>query len=293
MSLLEEGATEAVESSGGEGACELMRRLAARTWTDIQDGERTGIRIGEESITDRLLLDIARSMPLPSVVTKWNRFEEARLTGADFDWWFLEPDSGIGVALRIQAKRIDYFNQEFPGLKAGNRLGPQREMLKDSSLRAERHPLYLFYLASSSERTGATACGSHASNETPAGWAGGANELYGCSLTGIGAVEEAVKRGDLSLDFFWPLLLPWSCLICCQHLPGGLIRRVDWLAISLQAGAGDFREGQRGLRSLVTDNIPDEVWAVVNPDYQDGLVPPPDIGATLVTLVPPQRPHTA
>jgi len=290
VSSLEEDVSGVEESAWGDAACEFMRSLAARTWGDIQDGERTGIRIGEESITDRLLLDIARAMPLPSAVTKWNRFEEARSTGADFDWWFVDPDGRIAVALRIQAKRIDYFNQEMPGLRAENRWGVQREMLRGSAFRDRRHPLYLFYLASPSERSGVTECGSYASDHAPPGWAGRPNEIYGCSLLGLPAVEEALARKDFTLDFFWPLLLPWSCLFCCERLGGSLIQRVDRFARFLHRGPEDPDEGKT-FGSLITDDIPDEVWAVVNPEYQDGLASPPDVGATLVTLVPSGRPR--
>ncbi len=188
-----------------------------------------GIRVGEESITDRLLLDLSRSFPHPTHIVKWNRFEESRKTGADWDWWFVEPRSGRGVGLRIQAKRVDYYNERLTGLDAQNQNGPQRTMLQSSAAEAGVHPLYCFYLASEVARSGVTACGSFASDQAPRGWPGPANALYGCSIVGPKVVESAIQMGDQSLNFFWPLLLPWSCLVCCERVAAAstLVRSPD------------------------------------------------------------------
>jgi hypothetical protein len=247
-----------------------------------------GIRVGEESITDRLLLDLARAFPHPTRIVKWNRIEEGRKTGADWDWWFVEPWSGRGVGLRVQAKRVDYFNGRMTGLDAQNRNGWQRAMLQLSAAEAGMHPLYCFYVASTVPRSGATACGSFVSDEAPSAWAG-SNELYGCSIVGPEVVETAVQMGDQSLGFFWPLLLPWSCLACCEKIGGSLVDLADRQATRVGSMRADIEAAairSPEPRSLITESLPPEVIAVAGGEgFDDVGMEPPDVGATVVTLV--------
>lgn len=268
-------------------ACDLLRSLAARTWSDIRDGEAAGIRIGEESITDHLLLDLVRLFPYPTRVMKWSKWDEARKTGADWDWWFLDPVRDVGVGLRIQAKRIDYGRERMSGLEHENTHGPQRLMLQRSAQRAGLHPLYCLYLASSMQRTGPTGCGSFQSGEAPPGWLSSPLEIYGCSLVGPGVVDYAIATRDASLDFLWPFLLPWSCLVCCQATRGEMVEKVDQQGMRIE---GMWPEDSvivtspEPLRRSMAE-LPPEVFLVVAGEgsFEDLTAPP--VGATAVTLV--------
>jgi hypothetical protein len=259
-------------------ACGLLRDLAARTWTQIEAGERIGVRVGEESITDLLLLDLATRFPYPTKVVKWNRHQEARRTGADWDWWFVDSKLRTGVGLRIQAKRIDYFNQRFSGFDAANPYGPQREMLRLSGEREGLHPVYCLYLASPSPPVVPSLCPTPSTGNAPHGAA-----VFGCSLLGLGTIDRSLKVGDQSLLALWGDLLPWSCLACCEVMGSELITRVDGQAQRLAATA-DEKPASR-----ITDNLPAEVLAVVDGEIRPGLVP--DLGATVVTVTN-DDPHT-
>jgi hypothetical protein len=282
MDVLEAGAYSQQSAPAASLECDLLRRLAARTWGEIRNGEEVGIRVGEESITDRLLLDLSLAFPLTKVI-KWNRLQEGRTTGADWDWWFFDPAAGAGVGLRIQAKRVDYFNEEFNGLAASNQWGDQRTMLQSSAAAAGLHPLYCFYLASRVPRAGRTLCGSHESGESPPGWPGPPEEIYGCSLVGPATVETAISTRDSSLNFFWRFLLPWACLFCCEGLRGSPMERVDFHARRLRARSAE--RGDSAPESLVTENLPPEVWAVLEREQTFAELAPPDVGATVITLL--------
>ena len=59
--------------------------------------------VKEESITDWLLFDISEN--IKSVYYQaFTRHEEARKTGADWEWWFVFRD--FAMKLRIQAKKL-------------------------------------------------------------------------------------------------------------------------------------------------------------------------------------------
>jgi hypothetical protein len=274
--------------------CQLLRDLAARTWSDIRDGEMTGVAIGEESITDYLLLDLHRHSAHPSYLRKWSRWVEGRSTGADWDWWFVRPDLSAGVGLRIQAKRIDLASQTFNELGHKNQHGFQIDMLESSAATAGMHPLYCLYLASDRPpTTGRSACGSYLLGDSPDGWTGDPLHVYGCSVLGTRAAKSAIEAKDARLEPLWPFLLPWSCLVCCQGLGTDLIERVDAGArhvygspprgpgIELPALAfGD----EPVSRSLITDNLPPEVLTLVRSEGTERVANPPDVGATLVTV---------
>lgn len=61
--------------------CELLRALAARTWSDIRDGARVDLVVSEESITDYLLLDLRRHSRRLSYLQKWGRWMRADVVG--------------------------------------------------------------------------------------------------------------------------------------------------------------------------------------------------------------------
>jgi hypothetical protein len=264
-------------------ACGLLQRLAARTWGEIRDGDERGIRVGEESITDRLLLDISRSLPLPTKVIKWNRYQEGNFTGADWDWWFVDLGRRQGVGLRIQAKRIEYFSERFDALGHENRLGPQIDLLKKSAAEAGLHPLYCLYLASGKQREGETRCGSYPSHQGPSNWTGSPAELYGCSLAGVVTVEIAILEREENLDFFWPFLLPWSCMLCCERMKGSMLERIDSQVGRMQSFPYDRLPDLP--ESRITAALPAEVWSVLEGGAVLDDVEPPQVGATMVTLV--------
>jgi hypothetical protein len=261
-----------------EKACELLQELASKTWSQIGSGERVGIKIGEESLTDLLLLELANRFPHPTKVKKWSRREEGRRTGADWDWWFTDRKFRTCVGLRIQAKRIDYFNQKFTGFDAANAYGPQRLTLRQSSALEGLHPLYCLYIASPNPPNEPSLCPS--AGESKSGLeVKPPSSLFGCSLIGLDSVEKSLAARDQTLSFLWADLLPWSCLTCCEAIGPDLISRVDAQALRLS------QSRDRKLRSLITDNLPPEVIALMDGDGLGARSTPPDVGATVVTVV--------
>lgn len=272
--------------------CDLLRSLSARTWSDVRDGAYADVVVGEESITDYLLLDLHRHARGLAYLQKWSRHQEGRRTGADWDWWFVRPDLSAGVGLRIQAKRLDFFTQRFEHFDHRNRTGRQIDMLEGSARAAGMHALYCLYLATEASPDDRTACLSYAPDDPRRDWPGAPMSLYGCSLIATGAVRPQLDAGDHRLAPLWPDLLPLSCLTCCEGWGPDLLSRVDAAAGALAArvpnGTGD--DGADVPRSLITAELPPEVVAMVRSEGTERVLGPPDVGATLVTIVD-DRPH--
>jgi hypothetical protein len=80
-----------------------LEKLARETWTDIADGRRWGVGMGEVGITDRNMLALRREHP-EILIHKYAVNEEVR-TGADWEWWLGAAQGWI--CLVFQAKVLD------------------------------------------------------------------------------------------------------------------------------------------------------------------------------------------
>jgi hypothetical protein len=99
--------------------------LAQTTWTDIAEGRRLGVGMGEVGITDHNMLALRRAHP-SLLVHKHSAHEEVR-TGADWEWWL--RISGKWICLVFQAKVLN-INGRYPGITKGQTDGkPQVDLL--------------------------------------------------------------------------------------------------------------------------------------------------------------------
>src|SRR4051812_39766278 len=92
-----------------------LRELA--TWMRKQSG------VGEESLTDWLLFQLSERIPRLRYI-KFTRHREARVTGADWEWWFVGLTASLGI--RVQAKRLA-LGDNYPALAYSNKYGLQIE----------------------------------------------------------------------------------------------------------------------------------------------------------------------
>jgi hypothetical protein len=190
--------------------------LARTTWTDIADGRRLGLGMGEVGITDRNMLALRREHP-SLLIHKHPAHEEVR-TGADWEWWLAM--SGGWICLVFQAKVLDA-NGRYPGITKGQAEGkPQVDVLVRSCLlRSERlngavWPFYCFY------------------NSWSDGWPedikrfDGADprampikelQLYGCAVVNAWSVRRVLFGREYSnrrtlRNSYLPISRPWSMI---------------------------------------------------------------------------------
>jgi hypothetical protein len=181
------------------GICKDFSESAAyvEKWLKSQQG------VKEESLTDWLLYDI--DVRRPDVIYKaFTRQEEARDTGADWEWWLIFPDGA--VRLRVQAKKLKAANDNYPGLAHTNKYGLQIDKLIADASKVNAFPIYAFYSAKSPSSKcsfgGVVSCGVH--------------------LAGAKVVEQTLlsKKCHVSEADAIALSVPLPCLVCCPLTHG-------------------------------------------------------------------------
>jgi hypothetical protein len=98
--------------------------------------------VKEESITD-WSLDWLEQRTNRFAYKLFTRHEEARLTGADFEWWILGNQRAFKA--RVQAKKLRSNADNYPGLAHANEHGLQIVKLIESANAEGAVPLYMFY----------------------------------------------------------------------------------------------------------------------------------------------------
>ena len=108
---------------------------------DIYHWIKASPQLQEESITDRLLYEMARQS---TQITHFQhkRFDEAR-HGADWDWWIDSPRQKY--AFRVQAKRMRPGHNHRGDILRQNQNGRQIDLLIASSGALNLYPIYALY----------------------------------------------------------------------------------------------------------------------------------------------------
>ncbi len=183
-----------------------MRSLAHRVWIDQTDALRHGLALQEETITEILLLQMARDLsPLGLKTKMFTRTEEGGRTrkdgtvvkagnGADWEWFIDLPDCMVGF--RMQAKRL-FGSPSRPGFYGGFKPGgKQIADLKKAS--AGMNPVYVFYNHGYAQNSQLF------QRSIKTNWFGGS--AWGCSVA-TAAFMTSVKKNSLSEIFSG--MVPW------------------------------------------------------------------------------------
>ena len=235
----------------------------------IANWMRAQAEVKEESITDSYLYRLAQSVPTIRYIS-FSRWDEARRTGADWEWWFLFPTRAL--RLRVQAKKVRVGKSCRGDLERKNKHGGQLAMLLKSARRDRAIPVYAFY---SSDATAPTACGPMSVRS-------------GSFLAHAKGVQRLVRQ---RAKIFEPALLaisrPAACLPCCILRPTPVKQTINvarWLDPQDTTQRDSFEEGDEGWH----DTLPDYVRGMIGTEYAIGgrwdewaSEFPPDIGAIL------------
>lgn len=126
-------------------SCEIFCESTAhiKNWIDKQP------EVGEESITDWFLFNISEK--LPNIKYKqFTRYVEGRVTGADWEWWFVFSNSQ-SFATRVQAKKIRLNKDNYPGLAHTTQGTLQVDKLIKDARKKSMAAFYAFYTNSDSK----------------------------------------------------------------------------------------------------------------------------------------------
>lgn len=172
--------------------------------------------VGEESITDWLLYNLSLKVPHLKY-RKFTRHEEAKRTGADWEWWFI--DDYKGLSLRVQAKKIFEGKDNYDGLAYTNRDGLQIEKLLADSKLENSLPFYSLYHAAPDGNPLVLCEGMINAGRGQGVFLAGAENLYSKYIVGG---RKRIEAKDL-LSRSNPL----HCLVCCRKFGPGMPDGVD------------------------------------------------------------------
>jgi hypothetical protein len=129
---------------------DALMRLARWVWNKSTEAHRLGVSFNEETITEMLLLKLARKFSHRGLsIRSFSKYEEGTSylggppTGADWEFWISDA-TGKGLYLRVQAKRLFLKSGTYESFDTSK---PQHKKLIGNAGTAT--PIYVFYNAQS------------------------------------------------------------------------------------------------------------------------------------------------
>lgn len=189
---------------------EKLEELSKRVWADIKLADRYSIFRGEETITDSLLLEIAKENFSGIKVIQTIKKKEAE-QGTDWEWYIGNSEYGW-MRYAVQAKKLSVRSSVYDSLRHKVGLTPndkyQIDILREFSRVNGHVPLYNFYnyYPLATERD-------HWHCYRPFD-----KELLGWTFTPLKNIETAVRvKGSRSFDKIHSLsdTFPIRCLFSC------------------------------------------------------------------------------
>lgn len=177
--------------------CDELRTLSS----DIFDWINAQPAAKEESLTDWLLYELSKRC-VNVAYKAFTRHEEAKYTGADWDWLFVFSDGA--AYFRVQAKKLSAVDDNYPGLARENSYGQQITQLISSARAISAFPIYAFYSSS----VAPNACQGGASGPKSGSY------LCGAQIVDSRFVKSRAFVSDSNvLSVSYPL----PCIACCTY----------------------------------------------------------------------------
>jgi len=176
---------------------QYLSAMAGWSWLEQGHAFEHGLALQEETITEMLLLRIAKDHTKHGIDVKMFNKTEEGVNGADWEWIVKTPSCEVGF--RVQAKRLyqkdkklDYGGLDVSSNQTDNLIKHAKGCI----------PIYVFYNH---------ACGKHSQQfetGTEAGFRG--PSYWGCSIASAKNVK--VKKSNKLTDLK-PIMKPWHRLI--------------------------------------------------------------------------------
>jgi len=180
-------------------------------WNTLKNFSSYGLKIGEESITDFVVLGLKKFSDNSYIVHSFTRRQEY-VTGADWEIW-VTGTSKKWVGLRIQAKVISLDTERFDQLHYRRRDGTSqlRQLLEDAK-KVNAVPLYCLYTYWNSQNIKGmkrVCLGCNCKFYS---------KLFGMSVLLPRCVQWFQHKNDDSLKNLASFLIPFPCVFCNQNL---------------------------------------------------------------------------
>lgn len=182
----------------------LLEGLAKDTWERLEDANRLAVRLGEETITDILMLDIKRE-GLPVIKLCQHTKKREAISGADFEF-LIGNNQGGWIRYAIQSKKLYQRNEKYHSL-IGYKNRTQTQSLKNYASKYGAKPRYCLYNFSAN----ATAASHWHCCLYPY-----AKEQLGCTITETSVIENVPNHfGAIHSQ---AETKPWRCLAICPKI---------------------------------------------------------------------------
>lgn len=260
--------------------CQTFINLSHETWTFLEKARDVKHQPLEETITDKIVIELKALPRLEVKTTTFSRRRE-RGTGADWEWWFTNEARSAWFGVRVQAKILNFVSNRYEALNYKSKASDkdQTSVLISDAENNSLYPLYCFY----SHWPLATAIDLKQCRTFP-----NAPESYGCSLVDAYTIKNIKSSADSnSLASIMAVAYPWSCLVCCK---GGL---VSASGSGLPRQVRSFLDGIMPRSSVMPDSSavpevkstpPDYVIATMQNEGDSGTPPDENLAGVMVIV---------
>jgi hypothetical protein len=184
----------------------VLESLAADTWERLRDAQHLGVRFGEETVTDLVLLELKRTRHPGLQVLQTNKHAEST-QGTDWEWW-LGSDSQGWLRFAVQAKRLCVSTGRYLALAHKTRGEQQIDLLERFASDNGAVPLYCLF--NFTEKAGPPSWHCCEALTPP---------QLGCTLAPAAVIRHAIEsHGHRTFRSIHanPRTLPWRCLAKCS-----------------------------------------------------------------------------
>ncbi|TPK49598.1 hypothetical protein FJ492_00425 [Mesorhizobium sp. B2-5-4] len=203
--------------------CDSFRKEAGRVWRQMTAARNMGLFLGEETITETCLYNIAAGHWTSNIAIIPATKPQEYVHGADWEWWFTR--NGRGVGYRVQAKRLfpsGRYESLFESVKSSGGKYGQLHKLVAKAKADKLDPLYCFYNFDYSPGLRGRPNSCVHSYRGPSFW--------GCT---IALPQDVELAGSDAIKVLRHNMVPWHSLVCAgpkTDLPTSVQMNIGHLA---------------------------------------------------------------
>ncbi|EMV2055921.1 TPA: hypothetical protein NJ473_004431 [Vibrio parahaemolyticus] len=244
---------------------DILIKNSGWTWNKLREARNLGFQLGEESITDFLVLNIKKFGGTKLIVESFTRHKES-LNGADWEWWFTGP-SGKWLGMRIQAKVLKLHTEKYEHLHHKNKNGQQVDLLVQDAVKGNMIPAYCMYTNWDPKKYDTPwKCRTHKTSV----------RHYGTALLSTKKVKAYQVNNETRLSQIINDLKPMHCIFCCSgHGGSDLPSRALSYAKSnglLPANNADGNQGEQNIELLLRNEPPYYVTQMLENKLDDDFI---------------------
>ena len=180
-----------------------------KTWNLLKNAHKTGLSLGEETVTDLNLMELQSKHHADITTFKFSKYKE-RISGADWEWWLIAPHKVLG--LRVQAKIINPKSLVYEHLDYSKPAIKFRQIDNLINYSAKkfpyRIPVYVLYNYWDCDKYYAY---------WPCTFRKRMVHMLGCGIVEARSLRQIINNGGKSVREIGQIMFPWSCPICCSY----------------------------------------------------------------------------